>query len=76
MSFDPTVSTPSPIPAYIGSIVRWAVGAGAGWLINKGYVTSDQTPELVGGAMALAAVVWSLLQKFQAHKTLKAAVAS
>jgi hypothetical protein len=66
--------TPSPIPAYVATLVRAGAATVGGWLIGKGYITADQAPEIAGGVMALAVVVWGLIQKISAHQALASAI--
>lgn len=67
---------PSALPAYVASIVRTVAGPIGGYLIGKGYLTADQAPEVAGLLVVLATGIWSFVQKVNAHKALKAAVAA
>lgn len=60
----------------IGSFVRQGLAAGGGYLVAHSAATADQSQALQGGALALAAVLWSLYQKYAANKALKAAKAA
>ena len=66
--------TGSPMPAYLASLARTAIATGAGYLAGKGYITGEQSAELVAGGLVLLAALWSLLQKWRAHRKLQAAI--
>ncbi len=59
----------------IGSFARQGLAAGGGYIVAHGLASSDQATALQGGAMALAALLWSLYQKWQHAKALAAATA-
>lgn len=52
---------------YATAALRWALGLLAGWLVSKGVLAADQSPQFITLAlgMALAAVplIWSWVQK-------------
>ncbi len=60
----------------IGSIVRWGTTAAGVWLTTKGYITPEQatsvTATAVGGAVAIAPLVWGVVQKVVAEKKTQA----
>lgn len=69
-------ATPNPVPSYLASILRTVGGIVGGWLIGKGYITAEQAPEIGGGLLALVVAAWGLIQKLNAHKALKSAIAA
>lgn len=69
-------TAPNPVPAYVASLLRAGLTALGGWLVSKGYITADHTPEIVGAGLTVVAVVWSLIQKANAHAALKDAIAA
>lgn len=48
----------------IGSLVRSGMIAVGGYLMAQGYVTEDQSTQLLATAPIVAGVVWSLYQKY------------
>lgn len=66
----------TPVPAYVATVVRSVAATIGGWAIGKGYITAEQAPEIGGALLVLATVVWGLIQKHNAHKDLKAAIAA
>lgn len=69
-------TTPGAVPTYLASIARWAIATGAGFLIGKGYVTAEQAATVSAAALALLPLAWSLIQKRNAGKALKDAIAA
>lgn len=69
-------TAPSAVPAYIGSLVRNALVLVSGYIIGKGWLTSDQANAFTGAALAALPIVWSLVQKHNANKALKSAIAA
>jgi hypothetical protein len=67
---------PSPLPSYAASLLRTGLGFVAGALVSKGIVSADQAPELVGAAVAIITLIWSLVQKAKAHEALTKAIAA
>lgn len=57
-------------PVIMGQ-VRTGLAALAGGLVTQGYLTSDQSTQVVGGAVALLAAVWSGVSKYLAAKKAK-----
>lgn len=58
----------SVIPAYIQALLRWAMTGVGTYLVQKGFVTDSQAPEIVGAALSVAAIVWSIINKIgRAH---------
>lgn len=58
-----------------GSIARWALTGAAGWLVQKGLIEPENTEALIAGAgAALAALAWSLYQKYQDRLKFKVAL--
>lgn len=57
---------------YVGSVTRTALGVAAGYAASKGFDFSDSINEIVGVVTAVVALVWSLAQKYQMQKALKA----
>ncbi len=55
------------IPDNVQSIIRAALVAAGGWLVNSGYVSADQLQAIVGAVMALGAVAWAIYSNRQAH---------
>jgi hypothetical protein len=47
------------------ALIRHILTASGGSLITAGYVSSTQWADIVGGAMAVGGVAWSLWQKRQ-----------
>lgn len=58
-------------PEIIGSIVRTLAATIGGILITKGIADESTVNQLVGGAVALATLAWSIWQKKTAKKTAK-----
>lgn len=42
------------------SIVRWVITAVSGFFVTRGWITSEQTEMLVGVAVALVPLAWSI----------------
>lgn len=66
-------STTSTTAAYAAVIARWALGIGGSWLVQHGYVTSEQVPEAIGAAMALIGLGWAGYHHYKADRALKEA---
>jgi hypothetical protein len=67
-------TTPSPVPAYMATLVRAGAASLGGWLLGKGYITADQAPEIAGAVTILSVAVWGLIQKINAHQALASAI--
>lgn len=60
----------------LGSVVRWALALGAGYLIRAGiWSASDAEVYITGGTLALVALVWSVWQKYHSRLKLVTALA-
>jgi len=46
--------------AYFASLLRHVLTAAGGFLIAKGFVSSGQADELVGAAVTVSGVAWSI----------------
>lgn len=54
--------------AALGSILRWALAFLAGYLVNAGIWTSDESSQYVGAAaLAILTLAWSLWQKYKSR---------
>lgn len=58
---------------YILGIVRHLLTSAAGGLIAHGYLTTDQSQQIIGGLIAIIGVAWSLYQKYEQQQAAKAA---
>lgn len=59
----------------IGSIVRWALAIGAGYIVTAGiWSPEDATKYVAAGALAIIALGWSLWQKYSSRVTLLTAL--
>lgn len=67
-------NTVSPIPSYLTTLLRVAGSVVGGWLLGKGYFTSEQLAQLGGGAMVAAVAVWGLISSHSKTKKLNAAI--
>lgn len=67
---------PNPVPSYLATLLRTLGGMVGGYLIGKGYITAEQAPEIGGGLLAAVVAIWGIVQKINAHKALKSAIAS
>ncbi len=52
----------------LGSLVRHVLTLAAGALVGKGLIESSAVEPVVGGAMAVVGVAWSVFQKIKASK--------
>lgn len=57
-------------------VLRHGVTAVAGILVARGYIGDDQTAQLVGAVMALAAIAWSAINKSRAETRVAVALAT
>lgn len=57
----------------IQGLIRHILTIAGGALVHDGFATQDQSTQLVGGAMALIGICWSLYNKYQHRKALAAA---
>lgn len=69
------MDSPSTIPAYITSILRWIGTALSAYLVQHGLVSGDAT-WIAGAVLGAGTLVWSLIQKKQTATRLAAAQAS
>lgn len=61
--------------AALGSIVRWALAIGAGYLVShRVWAQSDATMYVEAATLALVALVWSQYQKWQERRKLVTAL--
>lgn len=52
----------------LGSIFRWGLAFGAGWMVERGIWSQQESTEYVAAlAMALASLVWGLWQKYRSR---------
>ncbi|MEO8812003.1 MAG: hypothetical protein ABI376_03705 [Caulobacteraceae bacterium] len=73
---DPGGAAPSLLPSAVMAAARGVLMAAGASLVTRGYLTGAQENELAGGAIALVALAWSLWQKRNANRALKAAIAA
>lgn len=66
--------TPSALPAYAATVTRWIATVIAGYLVSKGAVDVEMKSEAIGVLMATVSLLWGIVQKHNAHKTLKTAL--
>lgn len=51
--------------AALAAIFRWALTIGAGYLVARGIWTQEEAATyVIGGALALTALLWSVYQKY------------
>lgn len=67
---DPTTT----LPSYIGGAIRTAFAMLGGFLIAKGYLTTEQIPEATGFVVGLGTLAWSLSHKAGVAKAIQAAL--
>lgn len=60
----------------LGGVLRAGIAAGGGYLVQKGLLDGSMVTTALGASAAMAATIWSAVQKLIAHATLKAAVAA
>lgn len=53
---------------FLGMMIRHAMTGAAGAMVSSGMASADQTQAITGGAIALAAIVMSWIQKQKAKK--------
>ena len=52
--------------AALGSLLRWALAVGAGWLVQRGIWTEAEALTYVSAAvLAVLSLLWSLWQKYR-----------
>ncbi len=54
-----------PMKESILGIVRHAMTAGGGYLVGNGIIDAGQVETLTGAAVAIAGVIWSVVNKTQ-----------
>lgn len=59
---------------YVLALVRHALGYGGGYLVATHVATPDQSQAILGGLMAVFAILWSLVQKAQQESAVKKAL--
>jgi hypothetical protein len=69
-------TNPSALPSMVASLLRTLFGFLGGFLVSKGIVSTEQLPEIIGAAMVVVTIVWSWVEKHNANKALKAAIAA
>lgn len=42
------------------AVIRWLLSTGGAYAVGKGWVTADQIPLIMGAAVALVPLVWSM----------------
>ncbi len=57
---------------FLGSVLRFALTSAGTWFVAQGVITEDQADRFVdaataGGAMMIAALVWSLWAKYRSR---------
>lgn len=67
---------PSPLVAQLAGLARVGLGFLGGYLVSHGVITAEQQPEVIGAAMTVLVIVWGVIQKANAHKALKDAIAA
>ena len=60
----------------IDALSRHVLTALAGVAVSRGYATQDQATAIMGGCMAVVAVVWSMRNKFSHAKAVAVALAT
>lgn len=50
-----------PNQAQVLSVLKFILGLAGGWLIAKGWLTTDQLAELTAAALTVAGIVWSIV---------------
>lgn len=56
----------------LNSIIRWIVTAGCGWLVSRGWLSDNLVEGIIGVALAVGALGWSIFTHSK-PETLKAA---
>jgi hypothetical protein len=54
------------LPEVVGSTVRTIAAAGAGYLVNKGFIDAASTEVVVGIVIGVVTLAWSIWQKKRA----------
>lgn len=72
----PDEPAPPLIPAYVATILRAVIAASGGYIVQQGWLSADDLEKVTGGLMILGATVWGLVQKHNAQKALKKAIAA
>lgn len=71
----PVEQPPSYLVTVVGIILRVVLVAGGTTLVNSGFLTKDQDQAFIawglGGAAAIAAVIWSFLERHDKIQTIK-----
>lgn len=61
--------------AALGSILRWLLALGSGWLVTKGIWTeAEATTYITAAALGILSLGWSLWQKYKSRKTVLTAL--
>lgn len=74
-NIDPTAQ-PGNLPSIVASVLRAGLQFGGGYLASHGLLANDQQSAFVGAGLFVAGLVWSVIQKLNANKALKAAIAA
>lgn len=61
-------------PSVLTTLLRYGLTTVGGWLIGKGYITGEQSLQLVGIAGPLAGAVWGVYSTVKSKQALKAAI--
>jgi len=55
----------------IKSVIRHGLSFGGGFLVAKGVVSADQVNELIGAAITVVGIIWSVIKNRQASSAAK-----
>lgn len=58
------------LKAIVGHLVRIGAAVFAGWLFNRGYITGDDKPEIVGALTTIITTSWGICVHYQTQNTI------
>lgn len=67
---------PSAVPSYVAALARWLITLAGAALVAHGVLTGAQAAQMAGPLLAVAPLVWSMIQKRGANKALRVAIAA
>ena len=70
------MNDPGLLQSLVLGLLRGVAAAAGAWLVQKGYITSDQSPQIIGALLLLGSAAFTVIDKLVVKKKIAAALAT